>query len=207
MPRPTILFDIGNVIVHFDFARAAEHFIRYSPLSKADVVRALDPLKAPLESGRLAGDEFVRRGMEMIRFTGTPEEFRHGWCDIFSLNAPMARTIASLDQSVPMRLLSNTNDLHIDFLLEQFPVFTRFGGGVYSHVAGCMKPEETIFRIAIRQLDLDAAQTFYIDDLLPNIETARRLGFRTFHYSDARHAEFEAELSAWHGASSQHEAR
>lgn len=197
MPSPVLLCDIGNVLVHFDFSRAAERFAKHSPLSTHEVLRTLDPLKGPLESGQLAGESFVQRGMEMIQFSGTDEEFRRIWCDIFSSNAPMEQTLASVNQRVPMHLLSNTSDLHKEFLLAEFPIFRHFTSGVYSYSARSMKPDAEIFRIAIEQLDLDPGQTFYIDDLLPNIETAQQLGFQTFHYCDDRHSELDAELRAW----------
>ena len=197
MPRPVLLCDIGNVLVHFDFRLAAGRFAKQSPLSGNEVLRALDPLKGLLESGQLTGDSFIAQGMEMIQFSGTAAEFRLIWCDIFSLNAPMEKTLSSLNQRVPMHLLSNTSDLHKEFFLAEFPIFRHFTSGVYSYVAGSMKPEAKIFSIAIAELDLDPAQTFFIDDLMPNIETARQLGFRTFHYSDDRHAALEAELHAW----------
>ncbi len=197
MPSPALLCDIGNVLVHFDFNRAAERFAIHCPLAAAEVLRVLDPLKGPLESGHLDGSSFVQHGMEMLRFIGTEAEFRHIWCDIFSLNPPMEQTLASLAQRVPMHLLSNTSDLHKDFLLSEFPIFTHFTDGVFSFSARSMKPDAEIFRIAIAQLDLEPARTFYIDDLMPNIETARRLGFRTFHYADDRHAALDAELHAW----------
>ena len=47
------------------------------------------------------------------------------------------------------------------------------------------------------RLDLDPARTFYIDDLEANIATAKRLGFRTFHYSFVKHPQLEAELNEW----------
>ena len=197
MPSPVLLCDIGNVLVHFDFKRAASQFSEFSPLSGEEVLHALNPIKDPLESGQLQGDAFVEQGMRMIDFNGTSEEFRHIWCDIFSTNALMVPTLDMAKGRVPMHLLSNTSDLHKEFLLAEFPIFQHFTDGVYSYSAGCMKPGEEIFRIAIKQLDLDPAQTFYIDDLLPNIETARQLGFRAFHYSDARHAELDAELHQW----------
>lgn len=197
MPSPVLLCDIGNVLVHFDFKRAASRFAEFSPLSGDEVLHALNPIKDPLESGQLPGDAFVEQGMRMIQFQGTPDEFRHIWCDIFSTNALMEPTLASVQKRVPMHLLSNTSDLHKEFLLAEFPIFRHFTDGVYSYSAGCMKPGEEIFRIAIEQLHLDPVQTFYIDDLLPNIETARQLGFRAFHYSDARHAELDAGLQAW----------
>ena len=197
MPRPVLLCDIGNVLVHFDFSRAAERFEKHSPLPASEVLRTLEPLKGPLESGQLVGDTFVERGMEMIQFSGTAGEFRDIWCDIFSTNEPMEQTLASVNQRVPMHLLSNTSDLHKEFLLAGFPIFRHFTSGVYSYLAQSMKPDEEIFRIAIEQFDLDPAQTFYIDDLMPNIETARQLGFRTFHYSFDRHATLEEEMQAW----------
>ena len=197
MPRPVLLCDIGNVLVHFDFRLAAGRFAKQSPLSGNEVLHALEPLKGPLESGQLMGDKFIQQGMEMIRFSGTAAEFRDIWCQIFSLNPPMEQTLASLNERVPMHLLSNTSDLHKEFLLAEFPIFRHFTSGVYSYSAGSMKPDVEIFRIAIAELDLDPAQTFYIDDLMPNIETAQRLGFRTFHYADARHLELEAELNEW----------
>lgn len=199
MPSPVLLSDIGNVLVHFDFSRAAEGFAKQSPLSAKEVIRTLDPLKGPLESGQLVGDTFVQRGIELIEFSGTPAEFRQIWCDIFSPNAPMDQTLAELNSRVPMHLLSNTSDLHKDFLLAEFPIFRHFSDGVYSYSARSMKPDAAIFQTAIDQLDLDPAQTFYIDDLAPNIETARQLGFQTFHYSDDRHAALDAELRAWLG--------
>ncbi len=197
MPRPVLLCDIGNVLVHFDFSRAAERFAKHSPLSTHEVLHTLDPLKVPLESRQLIGDAFVQRGMEMIQFSGTGAQFRHIWFDIFSLNAPMEETLVSLIHRVPMHLLSNTSDLHKEYLLTGFSIFRHFTSGVYSYSARSMKPDAEIFRIAIEQFDLDPVLTFYIDDFLPNIQTASQLGFQTFHYSDDRHAALDAELQAW----------
>lgn len=197
MPRPVLLCDIGNVLVHFDFSRAAGRFAKLCPLSPNEILRTLDPLKGPFESGQLLGDNFVLQGMEMIQFSGTADEFRNIWCDIFSPNAPMEQTLASLNRRVPMHLLSNTSDLHKEFLLAEFPIFRHFTSGVYSYSARSMKPDAEIFRIAIEQLDLDPARTFYIDDLIANIETARRLGFRVFHYADELHMVLDAELQEW----------
>lgn len=96
-----------------------------------------------------------------------------------------------------MHLLSNTNELHKGYFLREFAIFQHFQDGVYSHIARCAKPGEEIFLKTAAQLDLDPARTFYIDDLEPNIATAKRLGFRTFHYSFVKHPQFQAELDEW----------
>lgn len=196
MPR-TLLSDIGNVLVTFDFSRAAARFSEKCPLAAAEILQTLDPLKVPLESGQLKGDEFVRQGMTMIEFAGTPAEFSAIWCDIFATNPAMEATLASLPAALPRHLLSNTSDLHKEHLLSSFPVFRHFQGGVYSYLAGCMKPEERIFRAAIESLALDPAETFFVDDLAPNIATARALGFNTHHYDPGEHGAFERALRGW----------
>ena len=58
------------------------------------------------------------------------------------------------------------------------------------------KPDPAIYRIACEQFGIEPATTFFIDDLLPNIETARALGFRTHHYHHDRHDELLADLRA-----------
>lgn len=196
MPR-TLLSDIGNVLVTFDFTKAAARFAEKCPLAPDDVLRVLDPLKGPLESGQLMGDEFVRQGMAMIEFAGTAAEFSEIWCDIFATNTAMDTMLGTLPAALPRHLLSNTSDLHKEHLLASFPIFRHFQGGIYSYLAGCMKPEERIFRVAIEGLGLDPAQTFFVDDLAPNIATARALGFVTHHYDPARHEAFERALREW----------
>lgn len=196
MPR-TLLSDIGNVLVTFDFTRAAARFAEKCPLAAGQILHTLDPLKGPLESGQLMGDEFVRQGMAMIEFADTADEFSEIWCDIFATNPAMDATLASLPAALPRHLLSNTSDLHKEHLLGAFPIFRHFQGGVYSYLAGCMKPEERIFRIAIESLALNPAETFFVDDLAPNIATARALGFITHHYDPADHGAFERAIRGW----------
>lgn len=197
MPGPVLLSDIGNVLTFFDFGVAAQRVAELCPFPPEAMWGKLDHIKGPFEDGRMDDDAFIKAAMESLQFQGTEAQFAAIWCDIFTQNEAMKSTLAPLVGKVPMKLLSNTNGLHKDFLLSTFDIFQAFDGGVYSHLAKCSKPGEEIFRLTIEQLDLDPAQTFYIDDLEPNIATARRLGFQAHHYHHDRHALLEAELSAW----------
>jgi putative hydrolase of the HAD superfamily len=192
-----LLFDIGNVLVTFDFHRSASRMAERSSLSKQAIFDAIDPLKVPFESGAMPEDEFVFRAMDAIDFNGSADEFRDMWCDIFALNEPMAQTLATLPAKVPAYLLSNTNGPHLRFLTERFSIFKHFDGGIYSHEAKTMKPGEGIFEQVIAKYALDPAQTFYVDDLVGNIETGRRLGFVSHHYDPKNHAPLHRELNAW----------
>ena len=107
----------------------------------------------------------------------------------------MIALVERLHGHVPLYLLSNTSDIHRDYVFRQYPFFARFTGGVYSYEARASKPGRTIFEITCRELALEAASTFFIDDLLPNIETARSLGFQVHHYHFEDHARLLAEPS------------
>lgn len=197
MSAPAFVSDVGKVLIDFDFAPAARRLAEKCPHPAETVLSLFDSIKGPYEDGRIEDEEFVREGMRLTGFTGTAEEFITIWCEIFTENLPMKTSLASLAGKVPMYLLSNTSGLHKDYFWRTYDIFEPFTDGVYSHEAKCSKPGEEIFRHTIEKFDLNPARTFYVDDLLPNIETASMLGFRTFHYSFAKHPEFEAALAEW----------
>lgn len=197
MNRPAILCDIGNVIVSFDFSIASRQLAAHSDCPEGKLLDQLHHLKIPFEDGQIDDQTFVSSAIEAIGFHGSAAEFEDIWCRIFTANAPMITTLEELVIRHPLHLLSNTSGLHKDFLFAEFPVFNLFQSGVYSYSAKASKPGRQIFEIAIEQLSLEPTQTFYIDDLLPNIQTAKELGFITHHYDLARHHELETALAAW----------
>ncbi len=197
MPAPAILCDIGNVIVTFDFSIAASRLAAHSDASAETVLSRLQHLKLPFEDGLMEDGDFVKRAMEEIGYRGSASDFSQAWCEIFAANDAMAASLHRAAATLPLYLLSNTSGLHKDYLFATYPVFGLFRAGVYSYSARHSKPAARIFQIAIEQFNLDPAQTFYIDDLADNIETARRLGLVTHHYSPARHTALEQALDHW----------
>ena len=82
-------------------------------------------------------------------------------------------------------------------MLAKFSIFNHFEGGIYSHLAKVMKPQPGMYEQAIAAYGLDPAQTFYVDDLEPNIQTGRQLGFVCHHYDPLNHSALHHELNAW----------
>ncbi len=197
MPAPALVSDVGKVLIDFDFSIAARRLTEHCDHAAETVMMLFDDIKGPYEDGRIDDIEFVREAMAVTGFRGTKAEFEDIWCGIFTQNEPMHATLGGLAGKLPMYLLSNTSGLHKDFFLRSFEIFRHFEEGVYSYSARCSKPGEDIFHHTIAKFDLDPARTFYIDDLLPNIETAARLGFRTFHYSFVKHPDLVLELASW----------
>jgi FMN phosphatase YigB (HAD superfamily) len=197
MSSPAILSDIGNVLVAFDFKIAAQRCAAVCPFAPEQLFTRLDSIKLPYENGDMDDATFVSEAMRLLEFRGDAALFQQIWCEIFTENEAMDRTLAAWAGRFPMYLLSNTSGLHKDYLLGTFGIFSHFQSGVYSYSAKCSKPDAVIFEKTAAELDLDPGQTFYIDDLEANIATARRLGFQTHLYRMDDHAALERELEAW----------
>ena len=198
-PKPirAFLFDIGNVLLKFDFALALKALAAQSEVhDPIDVLARVDQVKIAYEDGQLDRAAFIRGVIDVLRFRGEEAEFVAAWEDIFEPNAPMVALVEQLHGRYPLYLLSNTSDIHIDYVFRAHPFFARFTAGTYSYAARASKPGRAIYEIACRDHGLQPATTFFIDDLLPNIETARALGFQTHHYHAERHGELLAALEA-----------
>jgi len=192
----SFIFDIGNVLLPFDYSVATR---RLEPLCKISVEEALKichPVLHDWESGKINRADFLRLITEQLKFSGTEEEFVGIWQDIFTENRAMTELVHSLRGRYPLYLLSNTNDIHVQYFLRIYPVFSHFSGAVYSHEVKCMKPGPEIYGIAVQKFGLNPSETVFIDDLPANVQTASELGFTAIRYDYNRHGDCLEALKA-----------
>jgi FMN phosphatase YigB (HAD superfamily) len=191
------LFDIGNVLVRFDFSRALRAVAALSDVAdEREALLRIETVKLDYEDGRLSRADFLRQAFEILGYRGTEAQFIAAWQGIFWENAPMTALVGQLHGKFPLFLLSNTNDMHVEGLFRDFPVFQHFTGATYSHEARASKPHREIYEIACRSHGLEPQATFFIDDLAPNIATAQNVGFHAHHYHHDRHADLLAAIRA-----------
>jgi len=191
------LFDIGNVLVRFDFSRAVRAVTALSDVrDEADALHRIDAVKLGYEDGQISRAEFLHEAFRILGYRGTEAQFIAAWQGIFTENEPMTSLVRALRGRFPLYLLSNTNDMHVEGLFRDFPVFAEFTGATYSHEARASKPHRPIYEIACRTHGLEPRTTFFIDDLAANIATARDIGFHAHHYHHERHGELLAAVHA-----------
>src|SRR3989338_5403374 len=92
----TLWFDLGNVILNFDFGPAYRKLGRYTPL-KTDAIRRYfhshPDLEAHLDEGRINASALYDKIRRELKVSGLPfAEFRTIWNEIFWEN----KTVASL---------------------------------------------------------------------------------------------------------------
>jgi len=73
-----------------------------------------------------------------------------------------------------------------------FPVFRLLEGMVVSGHENCIKPDEKIYRILLDRYGLEPDECVFVDDSIPNLEGAARLGIHTYHFRGSE--QFKADL-------------
>ena len=190
-----VLFDLGNVLLRFDFDRVYAALALYDADIAALKGSAMDALKIKFETGLISNEAMFQRAAELSGYTGSRAHFEQSWQDIFVVNAPMLHLLKDLrSRQIPCYLLSNSNDLHVRHIRETYEVLEPFNDIIFSHEVKAMKPGEAIFEQAITKFDLAPNKTVFIDDLAANIETGRRLGFHCVHYDPDAHEAAENEF-------------
>ncbi len=192
----SVVFDIGRVLLLFDFNLALRRIL---PLCHEEMVKGFPPrveeIKIAYEAGQIGREEFLREAFVLLGYRGSEAEFISAWEEIFEVNEPMIRSVQCLkEKGYPIYLLSNTSDIHVDYMLEKYPFFSLFDDAVYSYRVRCAKPDPSIYQLAARQFGVTPAETLFIDDLPANIASAREVGFRAIRYDYRDHPRFLNEV-------------
>ena len=192
----TFLFDIGKVLLDFDFESSLRRLLPpEDPRTAAFLARILER-KDDFERGDLDLESFVSFALDGYAPHVTTEAFLEAWRRIFTPNEPMWAVARSLSAAGHRLILfSNINPIHWPWIDENYDIFRTFDAAVLSFEVGSIKPEDAIYRHAIERFDLVPERTLYADDLPANVATGVRLGFRTHQYDLGNHAAFERWLA------------
>ena len=180
MKYKLIIVDLGNVLINFNHWIAANKFIKFS-LSSLDDIRNLlfdSPLLHNFENGEMTPEDFFLAVREELALDIDYDRFLPIWNEIFYLtsdNLQVYKLLQTLRGQSKIILLSNINQLHFEYLKENFNVFGRFDRLVLSYKIGLRKPESEIFQYTLDLFSIPAEQAFYIDDREDLIAQARRL--------------------------------
>ena len=190
------LFDIGKVLLDFDFESSLKKHLPKDYANPSAVLETLLARKDAFETGRIPLDSYVDWAMETMQFQGSHDDFYHAWRNIFTPNRPMWKLCRKLKrQGHRLLLFSNTSAIHCPWIFEAFPEFEIFDGSILSFETGFIKPEKAIYEYAISKYGLTPENTIYIDDLPANIATGQAFGFRAYLYKLNQHEAFEQWLA------------
>jgi putative hydrolase of the HAD superfamily len=184
MKISAVCFDLGKVLLHFDWKLMLDRVAARSPLPPGEIARLLkeDAQLIPYETGAITSAKFFAHLKKRLQFKGTAGELRAAFADIFTPLADHIALAAQLAPHYPLAIISNTNEAHIAHAEAAYSFFSLFPVRIYSHQFGLMKPDPAIYHAALKGLrPIDPLEVLFIDDLEPNILGAVQLGWQTIH--------------------------
>jgi len=187
-PAPSIVvFDLGKVLLDFDYSIAGRRIAACTNMSDDDVKRFLNqsPLLYRYETGPMTRQEFFEEVRQATGFRGDLAEFGGFFADIFSEMPPMIALHAALRrQGIPTYIFSNTNDLAIEHIRRNFPFFANFDGYILSYEVGSMKPDPKIYEALEALTGKRGAEILYLDDRPENVEAGAARGWQVILQTD-----------------------
>jgi FMN phosphatase YigB (HAD superfamily) len=184
MKISAVCFDLGKVLLHFDWKVMLERIATKSPLSPEEISRLLkeDPKAIAYESGAITSTQFFSHLKKRLKYKGTAKELRVVFSEIFTPLTEHIALAALLAPHYPLAIISNTNEAHIVHAEATYSFFSLFKARIYSHQVKAMKPDRAIYQAALKALGgIDPLETLFIDDIEDNILGAVKLGWQTIH--------------------------
>lgn len=198
----TLFIDIGRVLVDFNYERALSQISNINQLPIQELRQRLSghPDLPRYEMGNLSTLEFFQHISPVLGIDITLEKFKKIWGHIFVFDEASSIELLSEDlfhqlkQNFQLVSLSNTNEMHFEWLLKFHPLIQEFDKHILSHEVGFLKPEPEIYHKALETVGRPATETFFIDDLVENVEIARSVGIESTVF--VGETELREELSA-----------
>jgi len=181
-----IILDFGDVFINLDKPAIAREMIKFG---FSGVTPELSLLFLAYEKGALDSQKFLEQVSGYF-----PEAKEHDL--IYAWNSILKdfpdKRLTFLEQLAKenqhrLFLLSNTNDLHIEYIKQQMGMekFNRFKDVFevfyLSYEMGMSKPDAEIFEFVLEQNDLTPSETLFVDDTKENTDAAAELGIHTWN--------------------------
>ncbi|MCR6639010.1 MAG: HAD family phosphatase [Sporocytophaga sp.] len=181
-----IIFDLGAVIINIDFQKTFEAF---SKIGNTDVLQVLKKFEDHrilhrYETGEVDDKGFRNLIREEFGSQLSDDQIDDAW-NALLLDIPQDRInlILKLKNKYRLFILSNTNAIHIkgvNTILNKttgIPNLDKiFEKVYYSHQVLLRKPDVAIYEYLLRDKDLKASETIFLDDNLDNIKASERVG-------------------------------
>lgn len=186
-----IIFDMGSVILNLDFLKTELAFAEYGigNFNQYYTLQTATPVFEQLETGKISPEDFYDVFRKITLSTISNQQIEIAW-NAMLLDFPTERIslLKELRSKYQIYLLSNTNEIHYRHIMKIFKeqndgedfndIFIK---AYYSHQLGMRKPDKIIFETVLKDADLLAGETIFIDDAIANIESAKSTGLQTIH--------------------------
>jgi len=186
----TLIFDFGDVFINLDKKGAMQNALNLFNLEifESDMVE----INILYEIGKISTSEFIE--FYKSKFLNLSEtDIVDAWNYIIKeFPAHRIDFIKDLSQKkdYELILLSNTNDMHINFIKDNVNFYDDFkncfDAFYLSQEIHLRKPNADIFEFVLKENNLISNECLFIDDTKDNTATADELGFNTWNIDETK---------------------
>jgi putative hydrolase of the HAD superfamily len=181
-----LIFDLGGVIAPLDFRGYSlmEGLCPYPADEIRGRIRSTD-LAQRFETGQIDAGTFFRELCALLSMRADYDQFCEIWNSILVPGPllPDSLFVELKARGYRLILLSNTNSIHYEMARDQYSPLKYFDDAVLSYEVGFIKPSPEIYAAAIAKAGCAAEECFFTDDVLMNIEAARRAGIDAVQFA------------------------
>ncbi|MBO7611223.1 MAG: HAD family phosphatase [Elusimicrobia bacterium] len=191
MSGKVIIFDLGKVIFDYDLNIISKSLSEYSP--KKELFEDIDAfiythkdLFFTYEKGLISSSDFYKEFLKLVEIKDLPyDKFCDIWNDIFTPIQDVMDLVISLAHRYELALLSNTNELHFDYLYKKYSdFFMNFKKLHLSHIMNARKPDAEIYEQVLKYHNVEPQNMFFTDDNKENVYAAMAMGIKAFSFKN-----------------------
>jgi epoxide hydrolase-like predicted phosphatase len=183
-----IIFDLGRVLVDFNFRLVIQKLARYTRKSEKEIRHffVTTPLWDTFERGGIEPGPFFNALKKELRLEGlTFQSFLPIWNEIFTEKHDTVAIARKLKGRYRLAILSNVNILHWEHVLDRHAFIKWFDHPIASYAVGYRKPEIDIYRLTLHRAGVSPERAVFIDDVESHIRAAKSLGIRAHQFISA----------------------
>ncbi|MBO5884050.1 MAG: HAD family phosphatase [Clostridia bacterium] len=179
-----VVFDFGQVMVHFDPKYMVERYVTdVEDVALLETVIFDRLYWDKLDDGTITDDEVMEGCYSRLpeRLHSVAEKIYYNWI----YNIPEIDGMRQLVREIKSRfgvrvfLLSNICTYFADHA-DEIPVLKEFEKCIFSAVCGHVKPNSAIFSHLCSECDIEASETVFVDDNINNIKGSEAFGIKGY---------------------------
>ncbi|HSL42754.1 MAG TPA: HAD family phosphatase [Anaerolineales bacterium] len=189
----TIVFDFGNVLLEWNPRYLYKRFFPNDPEGMERFLEEVSFMEWNLlqDKGRPFTEGVAVLSKEFPHYSHLIQAYHDYWVE--SLGESLSGTVEIMKRlkqaGYPLYGLSNWSAETFPQARKKHDFFDLLDDYVISGAVGHVKPHPEIFQILLDKIGRPANECLFIDDALPNIEQAQKLGFETILFESPQQLE------------------
>jgi len=181
-----IIFDYGNVLIEWNPRYVYQDHFPNDPEGMENFLEEVDFMgwNAHQDRGRTFSEGVADLSAQFPQHAHLIQAYHDRWKD--SIGRSYTDTVEIMKQlkqrGYPLFGLSNWSAETFPYAQEKFDFFELLDDMVISGHVGYVKPEPEIYQLILEKIKRPAQECLFIDDSLPNIQQAQKMGFETIHF-------------------------